>query len=641
MALELNSAEVRARLTTLLCVFACAVAAALALLLLLKHSRPASQGIDAGFFALGLAAAVAVAVFARMLAAGQSEPGALAAPAVYRGLALATDTVSAVFFLGVTGAVFTWGHDGLAFALGLGAGFLLLQLLVAPVLPQMGTGSVPEFFALRYGRVPRLLAALVVVVSMVILLVAQLMAAGLVGARLLGLEFAGAVAVAGGALIVCFVLRGMAGTAWVRAILFPLMLLAFLAPAVQLSAEWYGLPVPQFAYANTLWQIQGLEETLLEQDLADPAVMKPMLTPFLSLNPLNFLGLVLGLAVGTASLPNVLSRHLMVEPVRAARWSAVWGLFFAALLLTAAPALAAYAKRAVLTLIADRTDLASLPAWIFTYGKLGLVEVCGRAATDAAAVAAACAEVPDASGVLRLQDLTLQPDMIALAAPEIAGLGHAMFGLLAAAALAAALVTSDGPLFAIAAAFGWDARAARGAASGAVARLAPYAIAAAAVVGAGFAAATRPAAILTVATWAFTLAACGLFPALIAGLWWRRASASAAAVAIFAGVAVCLFYLVGTRYFAVGFFETWQSLSSAGPTARETFAELKQAWASSEPGAAKDAAWAVLDAHAQGIANWWGVKNLATALLALPVGIVAMVTVSLVVPRRLAAETAS
>jgi len=638
MALELKSAEVRARLTTLLCVFACAVGAAVVLLLLLQRTSPASQWIDAGYFALGLAAAAAVAMFARLLASGRPEPRALGAPAVYRGLALATDTVSAAFFLGVTGAVFTWGHDGLAFALGLGAGILLLQLLVAPVLPRMGAGSVPELFALRYGRAPRLLAALVVVVSMAILLVAQLLAAGLVGARLLGLEFAYAVAVAGAALIACFVLRGMAGTAWVRAILFVPMLLAFLAPAVQLSGEWYGLPVPQIAYANALWQIQGLEETLLEQDLADPAVLKPMLTPFLSLNPLNFLGLVLGLAVGTASLPNVLSRHLMVQPVRAARWSAVWGLFFAALLLTAAPALAAYAKLAVLKLVADHTDLAALPAWIFTYGKLGLVEICGRAATDAAAVTAACAEVPDASGVLRLQDLTLQPDMIALAAPEITGLGHAMFGLLAAAALAAALVTSDGPLLAIAAAFGWDARAARG---GAAARFAPYAIAVAAVVGAGFAAATRPAGIVTVATWAFTLAACGLFPALVAGLWWRRASAPAAVVAMGAGLGVCLFYLVGTRYFAVSFFETWQSLSSAGPTARETFAELKQAWAAAEPGAAKDAAWAVLDAHAQGIANWWGIKNLATALLALPVGIVAMVAVSLVVPRRLAAETAS
>ncbi len=99
-----------------------------------------------------------------------------------------------------------------------------------------------------------------------------------------------------------------------------------------------------------------------------------------------------------------------------------------------------------------------------------------------------------------------------------------------------------------------------------------------------------------------------------------------------AGLAVCLLYLVGTRYFAVGFFETWQSLSSAGHDgARRHSASCKQAWTSAAPGAAKDAAWAALDAHAQTIANWWGVRALAAALLALPVGIVA-------VSRRIAAD---
>ena len=74
------------------------------------------------------------------------------------------------------------------------------------------------------------------------------------------------------------------------------------------------------------------------------------------------------------------------------------------------------------------------------------------------------------------------------------------------------------------------------------------------------------------------------------------------------------------------------ALSSAGPTAREIFAELKQAWIAAAPGAAKDAAWAALDAHAQTIANWWGIEGLAAALLALPVGFVALVVVSLVTP---------
>ena len=557
--------------------------------------------------------------------------------AVVRGLALAADTVSAPFLLGLSGAVFAWGYDGLAFGLGLGAGLLLLQLLVAPQLPRMGVASVPEFFAERYGGgAPRTIAAVAVALSMAVLVVAQLMVAGLVTARLLGLEIGAAVAIAGVALFFCFLVRSLFASAWVRVVVFVLMLLALLAPAVQLSAEWYGLPVPQIAYANALWPIQSLEETLLEQDLADPVEMKPMLTAFVSLDPLNFLGIVLGLALGLASLPSLLSRHFMVPGVRAARRSAVWGLLFATLLLSLAPALAAYAKLSVLKLVAAPTDLAQLPAWIFAYGRLGLVEVCGAAAVDAAAVAKACAALPDASAVLRLQDLTLSPDVVTLATPEITGLGTAMFGLIAAAVLAAALLTADGPLTAIVGAFGCEVRAASGRSL-----LPSCAVAAATLIVTGLFASTHPAGVLDVATWAFTIAASGLFPALIIGFWWRRASAPAAVVAMIVGLAVCLHYLVATRYLSVGFFETWQSLSSAGPTATEIFGELKDAWVTATRGPARDAAWAALDAHAQGIANWWGITNLATIVLALPAGIVAMILVSLAVPQQRPPETAS
>ena len=553
----------------------------------------------------------------------------------FRGLALATDTITGAFFLGLSGAVFAWGQDGLAFALGLGAGYLLLQLLVAPQLPRGEAASVPEFFAERYGGgAPRVLACAAVVTSMLLLLVAELMVAGLVAARLAGLDFGVGVAIAAAALLLCYVLRHTGGTRLVRGVVFAVMLAAFLAPVTLLSAEHYGLPIPQIAYSNALWQIQGLEETLLEQDLADPAVMKPMLGSFLALNPLNFLGLVLGLAAGMASLPHVLSRYFTTAGVHAARWTAVWALGFAALFLSAAPALAAFAKLALLGLIGDHTAFADLPAWMFTYGRLGLVEICGRAATDAGAVARACATLPDASAVLRLQDLTLDPDMIALAAPEITGLSPVVFGFLAAAGLAAALVSADGPLASIVRALWPQDRARHGRAGRApgLERVAQCAIAAAAILIAAFASAARPAGFLTVATWAFTVAAAGLFPALVGGLWWRRASAPGATAAMLVGLAVCLHYLLATRFLAVGFFETWQSLSTAGPTARDAFAELKQAWLSAVPGEAKNAAWIALDAQAQAMANWWGIKPLAAALLALPAGIVALVVVSLAVP---------
>lgn len=607
--------------------FAAIVGAATLLLSLLQTLGLAAQVIDAGYFLVALGAAALLALLARRAVSG--------ARPVMQGLALAADTVGAAFFLGISGAIFVWGQDGLAFVVGLGGGYVLLQLLIAPKLPRWNAVSVPDFFANRFGgQAPRMIAATIVAVSMGVLLMAQLTAAGLVTARMLDVGFNTGVGIAAVALLACFVLKGRIGVAWAAGLMFPLMLVAFLAPLVELSTEWYGLPVPQIAYANALWQVQGLEEMLLEQDLADPAFMKPLLGEFLSLNPTNVLGIILALATGLTCLPHVLSRHFMQTTTHGARWSAVWALAFAAIFLTAAPVLAIYAKHALFALIGDKTQLSALPAWLFTYGKLGFVEICGRPATDVAAVTAACAALPDAPSVLRLQDLAIEPDAIALAAPEITGLGQVMLGVLAAAALAAALVTSDGPLTAIIRSVVVYSAAGRAPDRFAASRLSVVAPVTAAIVlaVAGVAATTRPAGMLTLATWAFTLAGAGLFPALIAGLWWRRANAYGACAAMVLGFALCLFYLVGTRYFAVSFFEASQSLSSAGMMARETFNELNEAWRSAVPGAASSEAWAALDAHAQTIANWWGVRPLASALLALPVGIVAVVVVSLLTP---------
>jgi cation/acetate symporter len=150
-----------------------------------------------------------------------------------------------------------------------------------------------------------------------------------------------------------------------------------------------------------------------------------------------------------------------------------------------------------------------------------------------------------------------------------------------------------------------------------------------ALLAAAIVAAVRPANMVTVATWSLTLAASGLFPALVAGLWWRRTSALGATCAMLAGHAVAAVYIVATHCFAVPFFEAFGALSSAGPIARDTFTELKDAWVAAEPGAAKVAAWGALVAHARTVANLWGVNGLATVLLALPVGVLFLVLGSL------------
>ena len=59
-------------------------------------------------------------------------------------------------------------------------------------------------------------------------------------------------------------------------------------------------------------------------------------------------------------------------------------------------------------------------------------------------------------GLVQLAEITIDGDMIALAAPEIAGLPYVISALIAAGALAAALSTADGLLLTISSALSHD-----------------------------------------------------------------------------------------------------------------------------------------------------------------------------------------
>ncbi len=113
------------------------------------------------------------------------------------------------------------------------------------------------------------------------------------------------------------------------------------------------------------------------------------------------------------------------------------------------------------------------------------------------------------------------------------------------------------------------------------------------------------------------------------GVWCKRVNSAGAIAGMIAGFGLCLYYLLGTRYGAVGFYEMWSGLSTAirGGGGRST-QDLKAAFAAAAPDA-QAAALVALDKHAQTIANWWGVKNLSAAAFGLPVGFVVMIVVSM------------
>jgi len=594
-------------------------------LAILEQLGVPNEYIGYGFVFLTIAVYAVIGVISRTAEVGEYYVAGRRVPAVYNGMATGADWMSGASFVGMAGTLFLLGYDGLAFVLGWTGGYVLVAILIAPFLRKFGAFTVPDFFAERYGgNFARLLAVIVLVCCSFTYVTAQIYATGIIASRFLGMDFTIAVYVGLVGILLCSMLGGMKAVTWTQVAQYIVLIVAYLLPVVILSTQKYGIPLPQLTYGQAIQEIGLLEQSMVTNGLADPATLKPHVKPFTTYDPLNFFALIFCLMIGTASLPHILMRYFTTPSVREARKSVAWSLFFIFLLYFTAPAYAAFAKLEVYSDVVGR-PISDIREWLFNYGAIGLIKVCGVDAVNLEAVKAACSNIAGHPGVLRLQDLVIDPDVIVLSTPEIAGLPYVIAGLVAAGGLAAALSTADGLLLAIANALSHDIyykmfdKNAPTFRRLVVARVLLVLVA----VAAAYTASTKPADILSMVAWAFSLAAAGIFPALVLGIWWKRANTMGAVLGMIIGFGFCAYYLVGTRYFAPGFYETWSFLSNATPAQIAKFAELQAA-------CAVDAAQcAAFDKHAQTIANWWGVRNISAALFGLPLGFLTIWIVSL------------
>ena len=294
----------------------------------------------------------------------------------------------------------------------------------------------------------------------------------------------------------------------------------------------------------------------------------------------NFLALVFCLMVGTAALPHILMRYYTTPSVREARESVFWSLFFIFLLYFTAPALAVLAKFDVYTLLVG-SEFSKLPAWVASWTKvdsslLSVVDI-------------------NKDGIVQLAEIAIGGDIIVLATPEIAGLPYVISGLVAAGGLAAALSTADGLLLTIANALSHDfyykmldpnASTARRVTISKILLLV-VALAAAAV------AAQKPADILFLVSAAFSIAAAGFFPALVLGIFWKRATSIAAVLGMMSGVGITIYYMAMTQ-----------------PWLRSVFG--------------------VTNPIAENI--WWGIQPISAGIFGVPLGFAVMIIVSYITP---------
>jgi len=248
----------------------------------------------------------------------------------------------------------------------------------------------------------------------------------------------------------------------------------------------------------------------------------------------NFLALVFCLMIGTAALPHILMRYYTVPSVREARTSVAWSLFFIFLLYFTAPALAVMAKYEVYTVLVN-TPFDKLPEWIARWSAvdkslLSVVDI-------------------NKDGILQLAELTIGGDIIVLATPEIGGLPYVISGMVAAGGLAAALSTADGLLLTIANALSHDLyyKVIDPNASTARRVMVSKVLLLVVALAAAYVAAQKPADILFLVSAAFSFAAAAFFPALVLGIFWKRANKWGASLGMMAGLGVTFYYMCQTQ----------------------------------------------------------------------------------------------
>jgi cation/acetate symporter len=583
------------------------------------------------FVFLTLAVYAVIGVLSRTMQVSEYYVAGRRVPALYNGMATGADWMSAASFVGMAGTLFLLGYDGLAFVLGWTGGYVLVAIFVAPYLRKFGAYTVPDFLSERFGgNVARFLGVIVLVCCSFTYVTAQIYGTGIIASRFLGMQFEVAVYVGLIGILLCSMLGGMRAVTWTQVAQYIVLIVAYLTPVVILSSQKYGLPIPQLTYGQALQDITAREQQMIAEGLATVANLKPHIQPFQTYDPLNYFGLIFCLMVGTASLPHILMRYFTTPSVREARASVAWSLFFIFLLYFTAPAYAAFSKLEVYNTVIGRS-LTEIRPWLFTYGNLGLIKICGVDAISVDAVVAACQKIANHPGVIRLQDFNINPDVIVLSTPEIAGMPYVIAGLVAAGGLAAALSTADGLLLAIANALSHDVYYkmldpnAPSRRRLVVARVLLLLVA----IASAYTASTKPADILAMVSWAFSLAAAGLFPVLVMGIWWKRANTAGAVAGMVAGFGITLLYLIVTRYypqFGIDYLGMYSNVNALTGAPLVDIAKI----------AADPAQWNVSPVPASHVlaskVGWFNVNNISSGLFGVPVGFLTIWAVSLLTP---------
>jgi cation/acetate symporter len=463
------------------------------------------------------------------------------------GLATAADWMSAASFISMAGLISFNGYDGSVYLMGWTGGYVLLALLLAPYLRKFGKFTVPDFIGDRYySNTARSVAVLCALLVSFTYVAGQMRGVGLVFSRFLEVDINTGVII--GMLIVLFyaVLGGMKGITYTQVAQYCVLIFAFMVPAIFISIQMTGNPIPQLGFGGTdeqgiylLDKLDGLHKELGFAEYTSG-----------SKSTIDIFFITAALMIGTAGLPHVIVRFFTVKKVADARKSAAWALMFIAILYTTAPAIAVFSRTNLIETV-HNAEYEKMPQWFTNWETTGLLSFDDK----------------NNDGLIQYiadeksNELTIDKDIMVLANPEIADLPNWVIALVAAGGLAAALSTAAGLLLVISSSVSHDLikKIIKPDISEKGELIAARISAIVAVCIAGYFGINPPDFVAATVALAFGLAAASFFPAIILGIFNKRMNKEGAIAGMVVGIVLMLFYMLKFKFdwFDGGTKEDW------------------------------------------------------------------------------------
>lgn len=448
------------------------------------------------------------------------------------GMATAADWMSAASYLSMAGLISFMGYAGSQYLMGWTGGYVLLALLLAPYLRKFGKFTVPDFIGERYySNQARLVALICAIFVSFTYVVGQMKGVGVAFARFLEVEFSTGIFIGIGIVFFYAVLGGMKGITYTQVAQYCVLIFAFTVPAIFISLQMVGTPIPQIGMGSTLSDGTYLLDKLnmLSTDLGFGEYTSSGIN-----DRINVFFITAALMFGTAGLPHVIVRFFTVPKVRDARKSAGYALLFIAILYTTAPAIAAFARTNLLQTVSNK-EYAEMPTWFNKWEEAKLINFTDKNNDGRIQYV----------GDAQANELIIDRDIMVLANPEIANLPAWVIALVVAGGLAAALSTAAGLLLVIASSISHDLlkNYLHPKISEKGELIAARVAIAVAVIGAGLAGINPPGFVAQVVALAFGLAASSFFPAIVLGIFDKRMNKEGAIAGMIVGIVFTTIYI--------------------------------------------------------------------------------------------------